>query len=76
MKLYLGSYFAFYTSSRNHWVDMELSKPTRLVDIVSKIGIPIAEIYLVVVNDQLMESPNTVLSNDDIVRLYPAIGGG
>ncbi len=76
MKLYLGSYFAFYTSDSNHWVDMELRKPTRLVDIVSKIGIPIAEIYLVILNDRLVESPNTIVSNDDIVRLYPAIGGG
>jgi sulfur carrier protein ThiS len=55
---------------------MELRKPTRLVDIVAKIGIPIAEIYLVVLNDRLVESPNTIVSNDDIVRLYPAIGGG
>ena len=76
MKLYLGSYFAFFTPDRRHWVDMELRKPTRLVDIVSKIGIPIAEIYLVVLNDRLVESPNTIVSNDDIVRLYPAIGGG
>ena len=76
MKLYLGSYFSFYTSGRNHWIDIELHKPTRLVDIVSKIGIPIGEIYLVVVNDQLYESTNIVLSTDDIVRLYPAIGGG
>lgn len=76
MKLYIGSYFAFYISDSNHWVEIELDKPTRLADIVTVLGIPLAEIYLVVLNDRLVESPNTIVSNDDIVRLYPAIGGG
>jgi sulfur carrier protein ThiS len=76
MKLYIGSYFAFYTSDSNHWVEIELDKPTRLADIVTVLGIPFAEIYLVVLNDRLVESPNTIVSNDDIVRLYPAIDGG
>ena len=76
MKLYIGSYFSFYTRNQNHWVEIELSKPTRLTDIVSELGIPVAEIYLVVVNNQLEETPNTIVFNDDIVRLYPAIGGG
>jgi sulfur carrier protein ThiS len=76
MKLYLGSYFAFYTSDSNHWVEIELDKPVRLADIVTELGIPLAEIYLVVLNDRLVKSPNTIVSNDDIVRLYPAIDGG
>jgi sulfur carrier protein ThiS len=76
MKLYVGSYFAFYISDSNHWVEIELRKPTRLTDIVSELGIPLAEIHLVVVNDQLVETPNIIVSNDDIVRLYPAIDGG
>ena len=76
MKLYVGSYFAFYTFDRNHWVEIELSQPTQLADILIELGIPLAEIYLVVINGQLVESPNTIVSNDDIVRLYPAIGGG
>lgn len=76
MKLYLGSYFAFFTSDREHWVEIEVSKSTRLADIISELGVPLAEIYLVVVNDQLVESLNTIVSNNDVVRLYPAIGGG
>jgi len=76
MKLYTGSYFAFFTSDRNHWVEIELRRPTRLTDILSELGIPISEVYLIVVNDQLVEAPDTCLSNDDIVKLYPAIGGG
>lgn len=76
MKLYIGSYFAFYTSDSNHWVEIELHKPKRLTDIVTDLGIPFAEIHLIVVNDLLVESPDTLVSNDAVVKLYPAIDGG
>jgi sulfur carrier protein ThiS len=76
MKLYTGSYFAFFTSNRNHWVDIELHQPTRLTDILSELGIPAGEVHLVVLNGELLESTDTLVSNDDIVRLYPAINGG
>jgi len=76
MKLYLGSYFAFFTSGREHWVEVEISDPTPLTKILFELGIPIGEVHLVVVNDELMESTETFISNDDIIRLYPAIGGG
>ena len=76
MKLYLGSYFAFFTTDRKHWIEIELWEPTRLSEILSELGVPLAEIHLVVVNDRLVESPNIVLSNDDTVKLFPAIGGG
>jgi sulfur carrier protein ThiS len=76
MKLYIGSYFAFYTSDSNHWIEIELDKPTRLTDIMTELGIPLAEVYLIVVNDKLVDSTNTIVSNNDIIRLYPVIGGG
>jgi sulfur carrier protein ThiS len=76
MKLYTGSYFAFFTSNRSHWVDMELRQPTRLTDILSELGIPAGEVHLVVLNDELLESTDTLISNDDVVRLYPAVNGG
>jgi sulfur carrier protein ThiS len=76
MKLYLGSYFAFFTPDHRHWVEVEIPHPTRLTDILSEISVPAAEVHLVVVNDQALETTNTLVSNDDTVRLYPAIGGG
>ena len=76
MKLYIGSYFAFFTSERSHWVDIELSKPTRLTDILFDLNIPAGEVHLVVLNDELVESPEILVSNDDVVRLYPAVNGG
>jgi sulfur carrier protein ThiS len=76
MKLYIGSYFAFFTSEHSHWIDIDLSKPTRLADILSDLGIPAGEVHLVVLNDELVESPKILVSNEDVVRLYPAVNGG
>lgn len=76
MKLYTGSYFAFFTSERSHWAEIELQEPTRLTDILSEMGIPTGEVHLVVLNDELVESPDILISNDDVVRLYPAVNGG
>ncbi len=76
MKLYLGSYFAFFMAKKHHWIEIDLDQPTRLRDILSRVGIPDAEIHLIVVNDRLSETTDLLVSNDDIVRLYPPINGG
>jgi len=76
MKLYLGSYFAFFTSGREHWIEVEIPNSAPLTEILSALGIPAGEVHLVVVNDELLESTNTLISDGDVVRLYPAIGGG
>ena len=76
MKLYLGSYFSFFTPDHLHWVEVEIPHPTRLTDILSELGVPAAEVHLVVVNDQALETTDTPVSNDDTVRLYPPTNGG
>jgi sulfur carrier protein ThiS len=76
MKLYLGSYFAFFTPDHRHWVEVEIPHPTQLTDILSELGVPAAEVHLVVVNDQALETTDTLVSNADTVRLYPPTNGG
>ncbi len=76
MKLYVGSYFAFFTSNREHWIDVDIPNPTPLTQILLELGIPVGEVHLVVVNDQAMESTNILISSGDTVRLFPAVGGG
>jgi sulfur carrier protein ThiS len=76
MKLYLGSYFAFFTPGHEHWVEVEIPHATRLTDILSELGIPAAEVHLVVVNDQALESTDMLVKNNDTVRLFPPVGGG
>lgn len=76
MKLYLGSYFAFFRPDRKHWAEVDIHTPTPLDQILSELGIPPGEVHLVVLNGRLLESTDTLISNGDTVRLYPAIGGG
>lgn len=76
MKLYLGSYFTFFTQDRSHWVEMELPRPTRLADILAELGVPAAEVHLAVIDGRVLESTDTFVSDEDTVRLYPAVNGG
>ena len=55
---------------------MELPHPTRLTDILTELGIPAAEVHLAVINDQVLESTDTFVANEDTVRLYPPVNGG
>ena len=40
------------------------------------VDIPLGEIYLVVINDEHVELQGASVSNDDEVKLFPAVGGG
>lgn len=55
---------------------MDLAASTPLTEILSELGIPGSEVHLVVVNDELQELMDTLITNADVVRLYPAVGGG
>ena len=40
------------------------------------LGVPIAEVQLAVLNGELVNLSETLVSDDDEVRLYPPVGGG
>jgi sulfur carrier protein ThiS len=80
MRLYLGGFFAFYIPSgskpRRPWVEVDLSGPTALSEVLVGLGIPPAEVSLVAINGQAVEPAEAVINPGDEVRLYPPIGGG
>jgi sulfur carrier protein ThiS len=76
VKLYLGGFFSFYFPQRPLWIEIELAGPQPLREVLEQQGIPSAEISLTVVNRELVELDEAVVSNEDEVRLYPPIGGG
>jgi molybdopterin converting factor small subunit len=76
MKLYLGSYFAFFTPDRRHWVEVDMPKPALLTEILMELGISLGEVHLVVVNGELLESTDTLIFDGDTVKLFPAVDGG
>jgi sulfur carrier protein ThiS len=76
MKLYAGGLLDFYLPGRCSRMEIELQVPTRLSDLLAGLGFPLAEVHLVVVNGQLVDLESAVVSNQDEVKLYPAVNGG
>jgi sulfur carrier protein ThiS len=76
MKLKLGGYLPFYASTRQEKIEFHLKEPTRLREILLQLGIPISEVYLTVLNGELVTLDETMISDSDEVRLYPPIDGG
>jgi sulfur carrier protein ThiS len=76
MKLYAGGLLDFYLPDHRNRVEVELKEPTRLSEILVRVGIPPAEVHLVVVNGELVELEAAVVSDEDEVKLYPPVNGG
>ena len=76
MKLHLGGQFSFYLPGHPRQVEVELEEPARLSEVLAGLGIPIAEIHLVTVNGELVDLQETLVSQQDEVKLYPPVSGG
>jgi sulfur carrier protein ThiS len=76
MKLYAGGLLDFYLPDHRNQVEVKLEAPTRLSEILISVGIPPAEVQLVVINGNLVELDEIVVSDWDEVKLYPPINGG
>ncbi len=76
MRIFLDGYFAFYNRPRRGWLELELTEPTPLEEVLARLGIPAAEIYLAVVNGQACNPKGLVLQPQDVAQLFPPIGGG
>jgi molybdopterin converting factor small subunit len=53
-----------------------MNKPAQLGEVLSGLGIPVADIHLAVVNGQLVELEEAVVSDQDEVKIFPPVGGG
>jgi sulfur carrier protein ThiS len=76
MRLYLGGYLDFYDPQKRGWVEIELNHPTPLSEVLANKGIPESDIQLVVLNGELIDLDIAVVSNQDEVKLFSAVGGG
>jgi sulfur carrier protein ThiS len=76
MKLQLGGHLPFYAFKRQAKLEVQLKQPARLKDVISQIGIPVAEVYMTVVNGELVTLDETTVSDEDDVRLYSPMDGG
>ena len=76
MRLHLGGIFSAYLPGHPRQVVLELEKPTRLIDVLAKLGIPLAEINLVTVNGEVVDLQEALVSHQDEIKLYPPVNGG
>jgi sulfur carrier protein ThiS len=76
MKIYLDRYFAFYTHSRQSWLEVEIKETARLSDVLAGLGIPIAEVQLAVINGEARDPQTVTISKQDQVKIFPPFGGG
>ena len=45
-------------------------------EVLSKLGIPVSEVYLTMVNGELVTLEEITVSDSDDVRLFPPMDGG
>jgi sulfur carrier protein ThiS len=72
----LGGYLSFFLPGFPTQVDVPLEEPTRLVEILRRLGIPFGEIFLVVLNGDIVDPEQTIISPNDEVRIFSAVDGG
>ncbi len=76
MKLFLGGQFSLYIPGHPPSVEVDVNKPARLSEVLSGLGIPVADIHLAVVNGNLVELNEAVVTDHDDVKIFPPVGGG
>jgi sulfur carrier protein ThiS len=76
MKLYLGGHLNFYHSQKDKWLDIDINQPKLLIEILDGAGIPLSEVHLVAINEEVVDLEEAIISAKDEVKIYPAVGGG
>jgi sulfur carrier protein ThiS len=76
MRLYLGGYLDFYNPQPGNWLEIELNQPTLLSEVLVGRGIPLGDVQLVTVNGILVNLDKAMVSGQDEVKVFSAIGGG
>jgi molybdopterin converting factor small subunit len=76
MRIYLGGHLNFYHPQKDKWLEVEIMQSTPLRVVLNNTNIPLGEVYLVVVNGELVDLDETMVSEQSEVKLFPAVGGG
>jgi len=76
MRLHLGGHLSWYDPQKRSWLELRLSEPTALTELVRQLKLPVEEIAISVVNGHAVSLEEARVSDGDRVELYPPIGGG
>jgi sulfur carrier protein ThiS len=76
MRLHLGGHLSWYDPQKRSWLELSLSEPVALIELVCQLELPVGEIAISAVNGQVVSLEEARVSDGDRVELYPPIGGG
>lgn len=76
MKVHLSGHLNFYEPQRRSDFEVGLAQPTAAVDLIRQWGIPAGEVFLVTVNNAVVDLHDAIVADSDHLRLYPPAGGG
>lgn len=76
MRLHLGGHLNWYEPQKRAWLEIPLAAPAPLIALLQQLHVPPAEVAILTVNGRLARLEAAVVSDEDRVEVYPAIGGG
>ena len=75
-EIHLAGHLSWYNPEKKPWFELDLPAQT-LTALLEQLGIPPGELAVVLVNGKLAEDMDgTVISEGDVVELYPPVAGG
>jgi hypothetical protein len=76
MHIHLGGHLSYYHPAKQSWFEHPLDAPLPLNRILEQLGIPQDEIALFILNDEISDLENPLITNDDTLHIYPPSQGG
>lgn len=76
MKLYIGGYLTFYSPDQQPEFEIPLSEGIKLESLLIGFGMPISEVNLVIINNQIADLSQAHVNPGDDVKIFPAVDGG
>lgn len=75
-RVHLAGHLAFYHAGESAWFDVDAAPDTRPADLLRRLGVPAAEVAVVLVNGRLSAPDGDFLAPGDQVEFYPPAAGG
>jgi sulfur carrier protein ThiS len=76
MLLSLHNHLCWFTADKKGQLEVHLSGPKPLKEVLIELELPSAEVALVIYNGEYANIEDLIVTNQDRVDLYPPIGGG
>lgn len=76
MKVHLSGHLSWYHPQKSAWFEMQPTPHTRPVDLLEQLGVPLAEVAVILVNGKPVDTAGQFLNDGDTVEVFPPVSGG